>query len=161
LQLDGGLLVGLPAALDTGITTGLAAGVTWGRRLAWIARLSWSSATEYATAWTITQDELRLRAGGAIHRAAGRGNIGLRLGAGATLVHETRARDQAMRAGLVGSQAEQTATSLLPAVDVEGVVRLRVIRGFGVSVSGGPSLHWISGSVHAGWVGQLGVAWGP
>src|SRR5262249_15789542 len=115
LAVEGGLLLALPAALPTGLSSGIEASALLGRGLVWGAGVSGSTATEYAPQFAVTHGELRLRGGPVLSRRAGRAALSVRLAAGATLVHETRARDQASRAGLTGAAAEQTAWSLLPA----------------------------------------------
>src|SRR5439155_8078213 len=121
VAVDGGLVVGFPAALATGLAKGAGAGVTIGGGLAWGARASWLTATESSLARTVTHSDLRLRATGGLQKAAGRGTIGLRLGLGGTLVHETRVRNQGMRAGLSGSELETSAFRLVPAADLDAV----------------------------------------
>src|SRR5262245_32840519 len=88
IAIDGGLVVGFPTALTTGLASGVGAGVTIGRDLAWGARASWVTATESSLPWTVTHDDLRLRMTGALQKAAGRGTFGLRLALGGTLVRE-------------------------------------------------------------------------
>jgi len=161
LAIDAGLAVGLPAALPTGLATGVTAGVAAGRTLAWGARASWVTATESSLPWTVTHSDLALRVTGAIQAAPGRGIIGLRLGLGGTLVHETRVRNQGMRAGLTGSALETSALALLPAVDLDAVVALHIAGPWLLVTSGGPSVDRHDGALHAGWNAQLGVAWQP
>jgi hypothetical protein len=159
--VEAGLVVGLPAALPTGLTMGAGVAVIGGGELALGAAGSWSGVTEYALTETVAQDELRLRALGVWQHEAGRGMIALRLGLGATAVRETRTRDQGSRAGLTGDALETTTWALLPAADLELAVTLRVIGAWGVAVSGGPSVDLHGGALHAGWTGVLGVAWQP
>jgi hypothetical protein len=59
VAVDGGLVVGFPAALPTGLSTGAGAGVTVGDTLTWGARASWVTATESSLPWTVTQSDLR------------------------------------------------------------------------------------------------------
>lgn len=161
LAVDGGLVVGFPAALPTGLAKGIGVGVTRGRTLAWGARASWVTATESSLAWTVTHGDLRLRLTGALQKATGRGTIGLRLGVGGTLVRESRVRTQGMRAGLSGSELETSALRLLAASDLDAVVALHVAGPWLLVTSGGPSVHVFDGKVHGGWSAQLGVAWQP
>jgi hypothetical protein len=163
LAIDGGLVVGFPAALTTGMSTGVGAGITRGCTcwFAYGARASWSTTSESSMAWTVTHQDLRLRATGAIRHAAGRGTFALRLGLGATVVHELRVRTQGMRAGLTGNDLETRAVDTLPAADLEGVISLHVTGPWLMVVSGGPSVDVFDGSLHAGWTAQLGVAWQP
>jgi hypothetical protein len=109
----------------------------------------------------VTHSDLRLRATGGLQKAAGRGTIGLRLGLGGTLVHETRVRNQGMRAGLSGSELEASALRLVPAADLDAVVALHVAGPWLLVTSGGPSVDVLDGKLHAGWSAQLGVAWQP
>lgn len=161
LTVDGGLLVGFPAALPTGLTKGIAAGVTFGRCLGWGARVAWSTATESTLAWTVTHSDLRAGGTGMVAYAAGRGTIGLRLGLGGVLVHETRTRNQGMRAGLTGSDLETTAFALLPVANVDAVVGLHIAGPWLMMVSGGPSVDVVDSKLHGGWSAELGVAWQP
>jgi hypothetical protein len=163
--LDSQLVLALPAALQTGMSAGVGAGfsrrATVGGLFSWGARASWSTATEYTLIDTVRNDDIRLRLCGLIQHNAGRGSFGLRLGVGATAVYEGRTRAQGSRAGLTGSALETTAWSLLPAADLDVVVVLRVWRSWGMSLSGGPSVHLVDGSMHKGWSSGLGVSWQP
>jgi hypothetical protein len=161
VTVDGGFVTGFPAALPTGLTTGVGGGVTVGQTFACGARASWSSATESSIAWTVDHADLRLRATGAVQKAAGRGTFALRVGLGTTIVHETRTRNQGMRAGLTGSDLETSAVDALPAGDLEGVIALHVAGPWLVVVSGGPSLAIVDGSAHASWTAELGIGWQP
>jgi hypothetical protein len=163
--LDGGLVLASPAELSTGMSEGVGAcfsrRITAGGGLAWGARASWSTATEYTLIDTVRNDDIRMRLYGLVQHNAGRGSFGLRLGAGATAVYEGRTRAQGSRAGLTGSALETTAWYLLPAADLDVVVILRVWKSWGMSLSGGPSFHLVDGSVHKGWSSGLGVSWQP
>src|SRR6516164_6210079 len=72
LTVGGGLLLALPTALGTGLSSGVGLGVTRGRLLGWEARASWSTATESSIPWTVTQDDIRLRAGAVLQHVLGR-----------------------------------------------------------------------------------------
>ncbi|HEU4733304.1 MAG TPA: hypothetical protein VFT22_35675 [Kofleriaceae bacterium] len=163
LALDGGLVVGFPAALPTGLAMGAGAGVsvTSAPWLAWGARAAWVTATESSVPWTVTQSDLRLRITGAVQKAAGRGTLGLRLGLGGTLVHEARVRNQGMRAGLTGSDLETSSFALLPAADLDAVLGLHVAGPWLLVMTGGPSVDVFERKLHGGWSAQLGVAWQP
>src|SRR5262249_57342476 len=89
-------------------------------------------------------------------REPGRGTIGLRLGLGGTLVHETRIRNQGMRAGLTGSDLENSAFAMLPAADLDAVVALHIAGPWLLMTSGGPSLDIHDSKLHAGWRAGLG-----
>jgi hypothetical protein len=161
LTVDGGLVVGFPAALPTGLATGIGAGVTTGETLAVGARASWATATESSLPWTVTHSDLRLRITGGAQTSAGRGTLGLRLGLGGTLVHETRVRNQGMRAGLTGSELETSALAMLPAADLDAVIALHIAGPWLLVTSGGPSVDFHDGKLHGGWNAELGVAWQP
>jgi hypothetical protein len=161
LAVDGGLAVGFPAALPTGLAKGVGVGFTIGRTVAWGVRASWLTATESSLPWTVTHSDLKLRTTGALQASAGRGTIGLRIGVGGTLVHESRVRNQGMRAGLMGSELETSAFRLLPAADLDAVVALHVAGPWLLMTSGGPSVDLLDGKLHGGWSAQLGVAWQP
>jgi hypothetical protein len=92
---------------------------------------------------------------------AGRGSFGLRLGLGATAVYESRTRAQGSRLGLSGGDLETSSGYLFPAADLDGIVFLRVWNAWGMSLSGGPTVHMIDGSARAGWSTGLGVSWQP
>jgi hypothetical protein len=165
LAVEGGLVVGFPAALPTGLATGVGGGFTRGGRLAWGARASWGNASESNEAWTVTHDEVRARATGAVRHVAGRGTFGLRLGLGGTLVHERRLRNQGMRAGLEGDALATSATALFPAADLEVVVALHIAGPWLFVASGGPTITFAPDDegrrIHGGWTSQIGVAWQP
>jgi len=161
LTIDGGLLLGQPAALGTGLSTGVGAGASYGRLLALGVRASWSTATESSLAWQVTQADFKLRATGAVQRAVGRGRFALRLGAGPTIVHETRLRNQGMRAGLTGADLETSATATLPAGELEAVVAIHIAGPWLLTMSGGPTLTIIDGGAHAGWTALIGTGWQP
>jgi hypothetical protein len=155
----GGLTLARPAALPTGMATGVDAAFVRGARFGWGVRASWATATEYTLTRTVRNDDVRLRLTGVLQHAAGRGTFGLRLGLGGTLVHESRTRSQGSRAGLTGEDLETTAWAMLPAADLEVTVALRILGAWGVTLSGGPSLHLLHGDALFGWVSSLGVAW--
>jgi hypothetical protein len=155
------LLLALPAALSTGMAAGVDAayGRTWGRWLAWGARASWATATEHTLSWAVRNDDIRLRMVGALRKEIGRATLALRLGLGATLVREDRTRSQGSSAGLAGQALESTTWSALPALELEPAVVLRLFGGWGMSLSGGPSLHVLDGGARWGWLSALGVSW--
>jgi len=153
LAIDGGLVLGQPAALGTGLSTGVGAGASYGRLLAVGLRASWSTATESSMAWQVTQADYKLRATAAVQRAVGRGRLALRLGAGPTLVHETRLRNQ--------STLQTSATSPLAAGELEGVVAVHIVGPWLLTMSGGPSLTIIDGGAHVGWTSLIGAGWQP
>jgi hypothetical protein len=163
LIVDAGLLVARPAALPAGISTGVAAGITrmCGCRLAWGARAAWSEASGSSQVWTVTHQDLRLRATGLVRYDAGRGMLALRLGAGTTVVYEDRVRNQGMRAGLTGSELETTALSALPAAELDAVVGLHVAGPWLLVVSAGPTVDYHDGGLHGGWAATLGAGWQP
>jgi hypothetical protein len=151
--VDGGLVLALPTALGPSLSTGFGLGVLHGGTFAWGARASWSTATESSIAWTVTQWDLRLRLEGAIQRRIGRARVGLRLGLGPTVIHETRERNQ--------STGATTAFALLPAADVEAFVALHIFGPWLCMLSGGPSAAVDHGTVRGGWVTLIGAGWQP
>jgi hypothetical protein len=163
LAVDGGFVLGFPAALPTGLAMGAGAGIslTAAPWLAWGARAAWVTATESSLPWTVTQSETRLRITAAVQKAAGRGTLGLRLGLGGTLVHESRVRNQGMRAGLSGDALETSSFALLPAADLDAVIGVHVAGAWLLVMSGGPSIDVFEHKLHGGWGAQLGVAWQP
>jgi hypothetical protein len=161
LTVDGGLALAQPAALGTGLSTGVGAGASYGRRVALGLRASWSTATESSLAWQVTQADFKLRATAALQGAVGRGRFALRLGAGPTIVHETRLRNQGMRAGLTGADLQTSATATLPAGDLEGVVAIHIAGPWLLTMSGGPTLTILDGGAHLGWTALIGTGWQP
>jgi len=161
LTLDGGVLLALPAALGTGLSTGIGLGAMVGHRFRVGMRVSGSTASESSIDWAVTHTELRLRAAADFQHVAGRGAFGLRLGVGPTIVHETRVRNQGARAGLTGADLENTAFSLLPSVDLDAVVGVHIAGPWLLMVSGGPSASWVSGDFKAGWSALVGTGWQP
>jgi hypothetical protein len=161
LALDGGLVMGRSLTLDTGMATGVGAGVTYGRRFAIGARAAWATATESSLVWSVTHDEYRLRGVAVVQQPAGRGVFALRLGAGASIVHESRTREQGQRAGLTGYDLMNSSTALLPAGELEAVVSVHVAGPWLLAVSGGPAAALDAGALRAGWTAQLGVGWQP
>jgi hypothetical protein len=163
LAIDGGLFVGVPAGLPTGMSTGIGAGATWacGCTFAFGGRASWSTATEYTSAYTVAQWDLRLRATAEVRHTSGRGSIALRLGVGPTIVHESRDYTQGDVLGMSGAALERKAVDTLPAADLEAVIALRVAGPWAMTLSGGPSLDDLDGAAHWGWIAGLGVGWQP
>jgi hypothetical protein len=164
--VDSQLVLALPASSTfTGMSAGVGAGfsrlATASGVLAWGARASWSTATEYTLDKSVRNDDIRLRLFGLVQHHAGRGSFGLRLGAGATIVYEGQTLAQGGRASLPASEIETTSWHVRPAADLEAVIVLRVWNAWGMSLSGGPTVHLIDGSVHPGWSSGLGVAWQP
>jgi hypothetical protein len=162
LLLDGGLFAGTPAALPAGISTGVIAGVTreCGCRFSYGARASWSRETASSMTWVVAQQDVRLRAIGAVRHAFGRGTLALRLGAGTNVVYERRDRQQASR--LPGGDAfASRSLAALPAADLAGVVELHVTGPWLLVASGGPTADVLDGNLRGGWVAQLGIGWQP
>lgn len=162
VDIDGGLVVGFPTALPTGLSKGIGGGYTaTASPFRWGVRAAWLTATESTLDWKVTHSDLRLRATGSIQHDAGRGSIGLRLGVGGTLVHESRERNQGMRAGLMGSDLETSTFAMVPAADLEAVIALHVGGSWLLVVNGGPSAALVEGDLHGSWIAGLGVGWQP
>lgn len=157
LVVDAGLALGFPAALPTGLARGAGAGLTVGAGpLRFGVRAAWLTATESTLAWRVTHQDIQLRALAGVAHVAGRGTIGLRLGAGTTLVHEARRHPQA---GRVEGALAMTALAALPAADLEGTVGVAIYGGWELSLAGGPSLALVDGDPRWSWVARLGVGW--
>lgn len=152
--------MGRALTLDTGMATGVGAGLTYGRRFAVGARAAWASASETSLVWSVTHDDYRLRGVAVVQQPVGRGVFGLRLGAGASIVHESRTRNQGQRAGLTGSALMGSTTALLPGGELEAVVSVHVAGPWLLAVSGGPAAV-DDGGLRAGWTAQFGVGWQP
>src|SRR5438067_13785912 len=80
LLVDGGLFVGMPAALPAGMSTGFGAGITreCGCNWSYGARASWSQVTESSMFWIADHQDYRLRATAAVRHRFGRGALALR-----------------------------------------------------------------------------------
>jgi hypothetical protein len=150
-----------PAALATGFSTGVAAGASFGRLVAWGLRTSLSTASESSVAWRVTQADVKLRATAALQRQVGRGRLALRLGLGPTIVRETRLRNQGMRAGLTGSDLQTSSVRAFAAGDLEAVVGVHIAGAWLLTTSAGPSLTLVDGGARWGWTAQIGVGWQP
>jgi hypothetical protein len=161
LAVDAGLVLALPATWQTGLSSGFGAGVTRGRRFAWGVRGSWSTATESSLVWTVSHDDFRLRGVAVLQQAAGRGVFALRLGLGPTFIYEHRTRNQGARAGLTGSDLENSTLATFPGADLEGVVTLHIFGRWSLTVSGGPTAIVANGALSGGWTAQLGAGWQP
>jgi hypothetical protein len=153
LTIDGGLFLALPTTLGPSLSTGFGVGVLRGGTFAWGARASWSTATESSILWTVTQWDLRLRLDGAVQRRIGRARVGLQLGVGPTIVHETRDRNS--------STIEATDSAFLPAGELEAFLALHVFGPWLCVLRGGPSAVIDGGALHGGWVSLIGVGWQP
>jgi hypothetical protein len=157
--IDGGLVMAKPTALPTGMAMGAGAGITVGRTLAWGVRAQYTSASEDGEAWAVTHREVRAIATGTVQHALGRAMLGLRLGAGATLVHEHRLRHQGGRAGLEGDELEAKNLALVPTATLDAALGLHVRGPWMLQLAVGPSVSVIDGEAQAAWTVQLGVAW--
>jgi hypothetical protein len=153
LTVDGGLVLALPTALGPGLSSGFGLGVTWGSLFAAEARASWSTATESSIPWTVTQSDLRLRVGGVLQRTLGRARVGLRLGLGPTIVHETRLRN--------GGTLQTSAFATLPAGELEAVMAVHLFGPWLIALSGGPSAALDAPGFRRGWVSLIGGGWQP
>ena len=160
---EGQLMLALPAWLPVGLSEGVGLGfsrlATSGGLLAWGARASWSTATEYPLGYLRRNDDVRMRVFGAIQHHAGRGSFGLRLSVGGTAVYDKQTVAQGARADLAASELEQSSWHFFPGGDLEGFVVLRIWQSWGMSIGGGPTLHLIDRSTRAGWTSSLGVTW--
>jgi len=159
VALDAGFVAAHPVALETGLATGVGAGITFGHGWTWGARASWARASETAIGWTVTHDDMRAAVVGGGQVSAGRGELGVRLGLGAAGVHELRARVHGDVAGSHGDARADRTTAWAPTGDLDAVVALHISGAWMMVLAGGPSLAYIDGAIHAGWTSQLGAAW--
>lgn len=159
LTADIAVASGLPSALPTGLARGLAAGVQRGRCWAVGARLAWLASNESTAVWQIDHDEVRLRVFGAAQRDLGRATVALRLGAGGTLIAESRLRQQGMRAGLTGDELETSQLALLPVANLDGVIGLHIRGPWLLQLSGGPGVVVLDSAPRTIWSAEIGVAW--
>jgi hypothetical protein len=160
LQIDVGAGFGFPTALTTGLSTGVSAGATVGEcPLRWGVRAAWVSTTESNLVWSVTNSDLHLRLTGSAQHDAGRGTFAVRAGIGPTMIHETKVRNQGMRAGLTGTDLQTSAFQLAPALDLEAVVLLHITGPWMVVLAGGPSAALVGSKLHGSWNAEIGVAW--
>ncbi|CAN5213492.1 hypothetical protein BH11MYX1_BH11MYX1_04580 [soil metagenome] len=161
LAVDAGLFLATPSALPSGISTGLAVGLTraCGCHLAYGVRATWSSITESSGVYTVTQDDYRLRLTGEVRHEVGRGSVAVRLGIGPTFVHEVRVLDQGMRSGR--TDLDRRAWGTVPAADLDARFAIHVAGPWLGIASAGPSLDHSGGAFAWGWNATLGVAWQP
>ncbi|HEY4057584.1 MAG TPA: hypothetical protein VGM39_13290, partial [Kofleriaceae bacterium] len=153
-------VTGFPAALPTGLSTGIGAGASIGWHPVRVGlRAAWVTATESSESWEVTNSDLHLRATAGVEQSAGRGSFGLRLAVGGTLVHESRLRQQGARAGLMGDDLETSAWAMLPAADLEAVIDLGVYDAWHVVISGGPSIALVDQQPTWSWISQIGIGW--
>jgi hypothetical protein len=163
LVVDAGFVTGLPAALPSGLVTGVGAGIerTCTCWLAYGARLAWDTIGASSEVFTVSDQELRVRATVALRHDVGRATLALRLDAGTNIVYEDRVRNGGARAGLTGSALETTEIAALPAIDLEGVLGLRIAGPWRFVVSGGPSGEILNGAGKGGWIAEIGIGWQP
>lgn len=161
LEVGAALALASPAALPSGLSTGVAATATRRLDCRWAVggRAAWTSVTESSLAWTVRHDDLRLQALVALRQTAGRGTVSLRLAAGAVVVHEDRARNQAAREGR--TDLDTTALAALPMIDLDVAMALHVAGPWLATVSAGPSVDRHDGAFDVGWTASLGVSWRP
>ena len=160
--LDASFVAGRPLAMPTGLSSGVGVSATAARcAFRWGVRAALVTASESTMAWDVTQTDLQLRALAGLERRVGRGRLGMRIGAGATVIHESRERVQGSRAGASGEDLEMTANQLVPVADVEAVVGLHVFGPWLITISGGPSFAAIDGDPDVRWVSMIGIGWQP
>jgi hypothetical protein len=162
-RVDAGVFIGEPAALPAGIASGVELGVARadGSAFAYGARLAIAGITESSEAFTASDLDIRGRVTAALRHAIGRGELALRLGAGANVVYEDRTRNGGSRAGLMGSALETHTLGTLPAVDLEAVIALHVYGPWLVVASGGPTADVLHGGVYGGFVAGIAIGWQP
>ena len=162
-RVDAGVFIGQPAALPAGVASGVEVGVAraYGPAFAYGARLAVAGITESSEAFTASDLDFRGRATAALGHVIGRGELALRLGAGANLVYEDRTRNGGGRAGLMGSALETHTLGALPAVDLEAVLALHVYGPWLVVVTGGGTADLRDGGVFGGFVAGIAIGWQP
>ncbi|MFT3693037.1 MAG: hypothetical protein QM831_07840 [Kofleriaceae bacterium] len=163
ITLDAAYVIAKPAALQTGMSTGLGATITHtcGCNLSYGAELSWGRVSEPGATWIVTQDDYRLRVVGAVRHDIGRGSIALQLGVGPVLIHENRDRQQGMRAGLSGDELHTSGTTIAPSAALEAIVTMKVQGPWALHAGAGPAADIFDGDLHAGWQVEVGLAWAP
>ena len=160
-QLNVMLTNGLPAALGTGLSTGLSMRWLQPGLWTWGGEVSGATATEYGASWQVAHLDLRARGLVGAQVAQGRSRLAALLGLGVTAVRENRLRQQGERLGLTGEALEQTAWGALASADLMVVVTVPVVGPWAAVVAAGPALHLGQNGVAAGWTAQLGVGWLP
>lgn len=159
VAVDAGVVVALPVALQTGLARGAGAGIAIGERFSLGVRASWATATEMAIGWAVTHDDVRAAVTGGAAVKAGRGSLGVRLGLGGAMVHETRRRVRGDLAGATGEARETAATAWFPSAELDAVLALHIAGAWTLVISGGPSVVRVERDLHTGWTSQLGVGW--
>ena len=160
---DVGLFFARPAALPTGLSSGVGIGAVWEGTLGLTVggRASISTATEYTLTHEVTHTDTRLLLDTRLMHDVGPGALGVRLGVGGTAVHESGKRNQADRAGDTGVVTESTAWNLVPGAELAAVTSIRLLGDWGVVLTGGPAWHQLDGGRTLGFMAELGVAWQP
>lgn len=133
-----GAFAASPSALETGQLLGPSLAVRLAGPLALGARLRLGRASENDLTWSVSHTELSLAATAALVAALGRGEVGVTLSAGPLVLHEARARHQALRLESAGLERETSAWSVGISGALEAGVRLFVFETFGVALGGGP-----------------------
>ena len=159
-----GLIVGFPTALPTGLSRGIGGGMTVGRAHFAGARASLGDRDRIGARLAGHPLDLRFRVAAqpSTMRGAARSDF---VGAGGTLVHEARERNQGMRAGLMGDALETSAFPIVPAAELEAVVSVHMVGSWLLVMSGGPSVALVggsdsmaAGSPSLGWVATM-IRW--
>ena len=162
LAVDAGLVLALPATWQTGLSSGIGAGVTRGRRFAWGVRGSWSTATESSLVWTVSHDDFRLRAVGR-GPAAGRAR---RLRAAPRAGPDLRLRAPNAQPGRARRPDREAISNRrrwprFPARIWRAWSRVHIVGRWSLMLSGGPTAIVADGALHGGWTAQLGAGWQP
>jgi hypothetical protein len=164
-QLEVSVAAALPASLQTGTAVGLTASwLTTPAAAGWLrvgAAAGWGATTEYSPSWAVRHDEVRLRALLAAEQRRGVGVVGVRLGAGATVLYEARDRAQAGRLGETLSSLAVRTWAVRPALDLSATAAVLPWPSWGVGVALGPTVHGGGDSVRWGWQGAVTVRWQP
>lgn len=91
-----------------------------------------------------------------MQHAIGRGLVGLRLGAGGSLVHEHRTRHQGGRAGLEGDALEATNLALVPTATLDAALGLHIRGPWMLHLAAGPSVSLVEGDAKTAWTRNWG-----
>jgi hypothetical protein len=138
-QVDLGLVMSPPVALEVGEMVAIGAGYTkLGERLNFGLRLGYAQLGESNLLWRVTHQELRLSGLFGVRGTIGRARLSLGVGLSAVGVREVRLRHQSARLSESGDTLTLTSHLLAGEVLVEAEVALPIYAGFGLILRGGP-----------------------
>jgi len=162
-QVDLGLALSPPVALEVGEMMALGAGYTrLGDRLNFGVRLGYAQLGESNLLWRVTHRELRLSGVFGVCATVGRARLSLALGISAIGVRELRVRHQSGRLNERGDALSTTSQMLAGEVLAEAEVALPIYAGFGLIFRGGPVYRVVADSAQEspwGLMSAMSIFW--